>query len=81
MYNSLSIFYRGGQNKRDAFEMMVEASSSVGSRLTGAAVTSITANNETVMNEDNSMAMIDPDKRRKITIKCLELEEMLETQG
>jgi hypothetical protein len=26
-------------------------------------------------------ANIDPDRRRRITLKCLELEEMLESQG
>ena len=28
-----------------------------------------------------AFALLDHDKRRKITLKCLELEEMLESQG
>ena len=34
-----------------------------------------------IAEESATFAGLDHDKRRKITLKCLELEEMLESQG
>ena len=34
-----------------------------------------------ITEESATFAGLDHDKRRKITLKCLELEEMLESQG
>ena len=35
----------------------------------------------TTVADSAAFASLDHDKRRKITLKCLELEEMLESQG